>query len=413
MIEGMRLFIYDTLWRGFLLLLLYVSIQNSVFNFASLDSLTITIGCFLLAERIYFYTKYWQFITMPYALKLISRSTNDARNNKVFLDQFVKFDKKTKTAYFYNRSAINCEEYQINRLNEIVHYLGIHDKPVEVDIKPYKHKYVVLKFYTLHKNIETESPLFHLKKEHIFYGFFKDGKYYLPIQAQTHMITVGESGSGKSNFMNLLIFSLLYNEKLLDFIIMIDLKAPELSRYNGLSYIKFIDNVEEVDTIFHELKELMNNRFQHMKQKNLLVYDGKPIFVIIDEVGTIGTYHDKKIKDSIFANMIDIFQKGRAAKIILLLFAQKIDSTNIPTNVLTNIQSKVLMKTDSDFNMNNTIGTQEDIQLITKTKVADFNKGRAILKDGLTSDKNLIQVPYIRESVQNMMIEFFKLSESK
>ena len=413
MIEGIRLFSYDILLRGFLLLLLYVSIQNSVFNFASLDTLSIIIGCILLCERIYFYTKYWQFITMPYALKMVSRSTNDARDNKVFLDQFVKFDKKTKIAYFWNRSAINCEEYQINRLNEIVHYLGIHDKPVEVDIKPYKHKYVTLKFYTLHKNIETELPLFHLKHEQIFYGFYKDGKYYLPIKDQTHMITVGESGSGKSNFMNLLIFSLLYNEKLLDFIIMIDLKAPELSRYDGLSYVKFIDNVVEVDAMFHELKELMNNRFQHMKQKNLLVYDGKPIFVIIDEVGTIGTYYDKKIKDSIFANMIDIFQKGRAAKIILLLFAQKIDSTNIPTNVLTNIQSKVLMKTDSDFNVNNTIGMQEEIQLITKVKVSDFNKGRFIVKDGLTSDKNLIQVPYIRESVQNMMIKFFKASETK
>ena len=144
MIEGIRLFSYDILLRGFLLLLLYVSIQNSVFNFASLDTLSIIIGCILLCERIYFYTKYWQFITMPYALKMVSRSTNDARDNKVFLDQFVKFDKKTKIAYFWNRSAINCEEYQINRLNEIVHYLGIHDKPVEVDIKPYKHKYVTL-----------------------------------------------------------------------------------------------------------------------------------------------------------------------------------------------------------------------------------------------------------------------------
>lgn len=152
----------------------------------------------------------------------------------------------------------------------------------------------------------------------------------------------------------------------------------------------------------------MNERFQHMKEHNELVYSGKPIYVIFDEVGTIGTHHNKKLKDSIFANMIELFQKGRAAKIILLLFAQKIDSTNIPTNVLTNIQSKVLMKTDSDFNVNNTIGTQEDIQLITKTKVADFNKGRGIVKDGITSEKHLIQVPYLSEKTQNLMIRYFE-----
>lgn len=408
--EGIRLFILDILARGFLLLIGYISIQNSILNFASLDLYTVLIAIVLVAERIYFYVSYWELITMPYALKLVSRSTNDSKDNKIFLDQFVRYNKKTKTAYFYNRNAINCEEYQQNRLSEIVHYLGIHNKPVEVDIKPYKSKFVIIKFYTLHTNMETASPLLHLKEGQVFYGFFKNGKYYLPLENQTHMITVGESGSGKSNFMNLLIFSLLYNEKLLDFIIMIDLKAPELSRYNGLPYIKFIDKVEEVDTIFNELKELMNNRFAHMKEHNLLVYDGKPLFVIIDEVGTIGTHPDKKLKDSIFNNMIELFQKGRAAKIILLLFAQKIDSTNIPTNVLANIQSKVLMKTDSDFNINNTIGTQEDIELITKTKVADFNKGRAIVKDGITSEKHLIQVPYLKDITQNTMIRFFKAS---
>lgn len=189
---------------------------------------------------------------------------------------------------------------------------------------------------------------------------------------------------------------------------MIDLKGPELSRYAKIPLVRFTDKIEGVESIFQELKEVMNTRFAYMKEHNQLVFSGKPIYVIIDEVGTIGTYHDKKVKDSIFANMIEIFQKGRAAKIILLLFAQKIDSTNIPTNVLANIQSKILMKTDSDFNINNTIGTQEEIQCITKTKVADFNKGRGIVKDGITSEKYLLQVPYVNEGMQNLMIRFFQ-----
>lgn len=125
-------------------------------------------------------------------------------------------------------------------------------------------------------------------------------------------------------------------------------------------------------------------------------------------MGTIGTYPDKKMRDNIFANMIELFQKGRAAKIILLLFAQKISSEAIPSAVLANIQAKVLMKTDSDFNINNTIGLKEEVAEITKTKVADFNRGRAIIKDGITSQKYLIQVPYISEKLQNELIEYFK-----
>ncbi|KHG33017.1 FtsK/SpoIIIE domain-containing protein [Sulfurospirillum sp. MES] len=409
MIEGIRLFILDIMIRGWLLLITYIAVEH-VFHVENLKLYACIILIALLAERIFYYVKYWDFITMPYSLKLITRPTSEAKEGKIYLDQFMHYDKKHSIAYFYNRNAIKCEEYQLNRLNEIVHFLGIHDKPIEVDIKPHKSKEVKLHFYRLPLFIECNNPLMSLEHGKIFYGYYKEGKYLVALENQTHMITVGESGSGKSNFMNLLILSLLHNESMIDHIVMIDLKAPELSRYQYIANVSFVDSVEAVDTLFQRLKELMNERFQHMKKHNELVYSGKPIYVIFDEVGTVGTHHDKKLKDSIFANMIELFQKGRAAKIILLLFAQKIDSTNIPTNVLTNIQSKVLMKTDSDFNVNNTIGTQEDIQLITKTKVADFNKGRAIVKDGITSEKHLIQVPYISEKTQNLMIRYFEVT---
>lgn len=409
MIEGIKLFILEVMFRGVMLLLMVISIEH-VFKIEYIDEYALFIMGILTIDLAMYYRKHWKLITMPYALKLITRPTSEAKEGKVYIDQFTGYDTKSNTAYFYNRNAIKCEEYQQNRLNEIVHYLGIHDKPIEVDIKPYKTRAVKLQFYSLPLFIECPTPLSQLEKGILFYGYFKDGKYLVSLEKQTHMMTVGESGSGKSNFMNLVIFSLLYNEKALANLVMIDLKGPELSRYEGIRIVKFIDTVEGVDTTFQELKEVMNTRFAYMKEHNELVYSGKPIYVVIDEVGTIGTYHDKKLKDSIFANMIEIFQKGRAAKIILLLFAQKIDSTNIPTNVLANIQSKVLMKTDSDFNVNSTIGTQENIQLITKTQVADFNKGRGIVKDGITSEKHLIQVPYVSESMQNLMIKFFKAS---
>ena len=62
--------------------------------------------------------------------------------------------------------------------------------------------------------------------------------------------------------------------------------------------------------------------------------------------------------------------------------------SNIPINMLSNIQSRILMKTDSDFNTNSIIETKETIEEITLQKVANFNRGRAIIKDGQSS-KNL------------------------
>ncbi len=406
MIEGMKLLIAELFFGSFMLLCLYSAIEY-VFIVEHLKIYAYIIMSIIALLLVFYYYRYWKFITMPYALKLVTCPRGEDKEGKVYLDQFRYYDKKRCIAYFYNRNAIKYEEYH-HKQNEIVHYFGIHDKPVEVDIKPHKFKEVAIHFYVLPLFIECYNPLSQLEKGKIFYGYYKDGKYLVSLENQTHMITVGESGSGKSNFMNVVILSLLYNQEALSDILMIDLKGPELSRYAKIPLVRFTDKIEGVESIFQELKEVMNTRFAYMKEHNQLVFSGKPIYVIIDEVGTIGTYHDKKVKDSIFANMIEIFQKGRAAKIILLLFAQKIDSTNIPTNVLANIQSKILMKTDSDFNINNTIGTQEEIQCITKTKVADFNKGRGIVKDGITSEKYLLQVPYVNEGMQNLMIRFFQ-----
>ena len=137
MIEGIKLFISDIMIRGWLLLITFIAVDY-VFHVENLKLYAYIILSALIVERILHYKKYWDFITMPYSLKLITRPTSEAKEGKIYLDQFTHYDKKHSIAYFYNRNAIKCEEYQLNRLNEIVHFLGIHDKPIEVDIKPHK-----------------------------------------------------------------------------------------------------------------------------------------------------------------------------------------------------------------------------------------------------------------------------------
>ncbi|RXK10493.1 FtsK/SpoIIIE domain-containing protein [Halarcobacter bivalviorum] len=217
----------------------------------------------------------------------------------------------------------------------------------------------------------------------------------------TQLLSVGESVYGKSNLLNCLVYSILLNEEYIDYTYMIDLKEVELYIYSKLPYVKFIDNVEDILELLKEIKQIMNNRFKAMQETGDLLYQGKTLLVIIDEIGTISAY-PKKIKDEIYNLMIEIFQKGRAAKIIFLVFALKIDSINLPSNVLANIQSKVLMKTKSDFNINNSIETKESIEDITRVKVTEFNRNRMILKDGITSQKSLIQVPYIDKETEKV-----------
>ncbi|MCG3671904.1 hypothetical protein [Aliarcobacter butzleri] len=355
------------------------------------------------------YLIYWKYILMPYSLKLISQPKAENKEVSIFLDKFIKYDRKKKILYYKNKNAIDIKLYQ-DKKREIIHYLGLHNKSVELDIKPFKNKWVKIYIYELPNTFEFDRGK--LRRGFIYYGVSKNGNYSKKLDEQTSMITVAESGAGKSNLLNLLLYSIFFNYKNgidsnIDYTILIDLKGNELSLYKYRK-TKFIDNIEGVEAIFKELKEVMYNRYKVMQENGDKKYKGLPIIVVIDEVGTIGTHFDKKIRDNIFNDMIELFQKGRACKIIFMIFAQKCDSTNIPSNVLTNIQTRVLMKTDSDFNTNAMIGTKEAIEEITLKEVANFNRGRAIIKDGESSKKDLIQVPYISEKEHLDIVAAFK-----
>jgi DNA segregation ATPase FtsK/SpoIIIE, S-DNA-T family len=367
--------------------------------------LTLTLTTILI---VLYYLYNWKYIVMPYSLKLISQPKAESKEISVFLDKLVWYDRKKNILYFRNSNAIDVKLYQ-DKKREIIHYLGLHNKSVELDIKPFRRKWVKIHLYKLPTKFDFN--LGKLKQGYLYYGVSKDGDYCKRLDDLTSTITVAESGAGKSNLLNLLLYSIFWNynngrDSLIDFTVLIDLKGNELSLYNYKN-TKFIDNIEGVAIVFKELKEIMYNRYKVMQKTGDKKFKGLPIIVVFDEIGTIGTHYDKKLRDSIFNDMIELFQKGRACKIIFMLFAQKIDSTNIPSNVLTNIQSRILMKTDSEFNTNSTIGTKEKIEEITLTEVANFNRGRAIVKDGLTSTKDLIQVPYVSEEQHLQMVKAF------
>lgn len=359
----------------------------------------------ILLERMIYFLKYHRFILLPYSLSLYNRVADEQKESKIFLDKFKKYDKKTNTYYFKNRLAIDKKMY-LDSKDKIIHLLGYEDKnEVEFEIKAHNKKEIAVRLFKLPKKFNWHIEL--LKDKHLYLGHSKNGAYFLPLENLTSSICCGESGAGKSNFLNMLIFSLLHNFNHIDKLDFIDLKGVELSRYK-LNNTTFTDNLEEVDKLLENLKNEMNNRFAQMKKKGDLVYQGKYRICLIDEIGTISTHYDKKLKENIFNNLIELGQKGRASKVLLLVFSQKIDSTNIPTNVLTNLQGSFLLRTSSQFNINNTIGLQEEIEEITRTRVQDFTKGRVIYKDGLTSEKILLQTPYLSQDIQNSMIKYFQ-----
>ncbi|WP_101185328.1 hypothetical protein [Malaciobacter halophilus] len=68
---------------------------------------------------------------------------------------------------------------------------------------------------------------------------------------------------------------------------------------------------------------------------------------------------------------------------------------------------KEYLKTDSEFNRNAVIGTKEVIEELTAKEVANFNRGRSIIKDGISSQKDLIQVPFISQNQHLALVKAF------
>lgn len=270
MIEGIKLLALD-IFKGFLAFA--VALFGLVYYFengdvaANMDKywffLILGTSLLIVLHTIH-YIRFWKYIVMPYSLKLISQPKAESKETSVFIDRFVKYDKKSNILYYKNRNAINVQQYQ-DKKDEILHFLNLHEnKSVEIEIQPYKRKWVKIEIFTLPSNAYFQYD--YLQEGYIFYGHSKDGRYYTPIDDLTHSICVGESGSGKSNLMNLQIYSLLHNIDYIEYLIFVDLKGVELSRYKVPKSL-FIDNIQDVDTLFDELKTVMYQRFKEMCQR--------------------------------------------------------------------------------------------------------------------------------------------------
>ncbi len=364
-------------------------INDSYFNLY----LSIFIGVNLYL--IFWAIKNYKYLNLPYAMGIYNQAKQfegHEKRTKIHFDKFIKKKKYSKnrfSLYFKNWVSIEPKKYNVLK-EDIAQYLRW-----DGDIKIYRNKSkgVELFFYKL-PNIYHSSTLMY-KLKIINFGCSLKGDYIIPFSELTHTIVVGESGSGKSNFMHHLLSSFISSKTEIAKVELIDLKGTELFIYQGIKYMQFIDELIQVRNTLLTVRDKMKERFEEMKINGEQLYCGKYHFIVIDEIGTIGTYPDKKLRDEIFNLMIEIAQKGRAAKILFFIFAQKIDSTNIPSNVLANLQTRILMKTDSDFNINNTIGKKEDLENITILNPDSFPRGRAIIKNGYTSEKVLVQFPLI------------------
>lgn len=347
-----------------------------------------------LMELIIFY----DYIALPYSLNLTHKIKNLNRDNGniTILDKFSfrPFSLNERKISFRNKISIDKSRYEDN-IEQIREFLRI-DANSEILLNQISRKTIELSINHIPKKLELDTNK--IIENKIYLGeSFNEKDLYIDFENLTHILTVGESGSGKSTLINLMLLSVLKNINLCEKLFLVDFKGVELYRYSKLEKVEFIDKVESLIDTLENLTSIMNERYEKLKETNELKHKGEYIFVVLEEVGSISTFQDTKVKNRIFNLLINLLQKARAANIYFLVFAQKIEVSVLPSSITTNIQSKILLKTDNDYNQQQTIGTKEIISKITNLEPGNFPRGRGVFKCGISSDSNVFQAPYFHK----------------
>ncbi|MGB6328250.1 MAG: FtsK/SpoIIIE domain-containing protein [Halarcobacter sp.] len=406
-----------TLWglvsSSIFFLLLYI--QNQPLD----QDLTILYLIFsiILIQRIYFYSRYWKYIILPYSINLHNNFKDDGSNRSLFLDRFISFQKiKQKRVLdsiickdldqfeleYKNFIAIDIDNYR-QHTEHILHFLDLIDNKYEVKVHHKKDRSIVLSFYKLPIYYEVDaSPFF--KSNKLFLGMYEKGLYYRDLDTLDHHLIVGESGGGKSNFMQLLNINFLFNLHKIKKMYMVDLKGGvELKRFENLDKVEFVSDVHKLNSLLDNVLEDLKKSQEEMIKTNTRKTKELTL-IIFDEIGAVSVY--KKIKDEIFNKLSLIAMQGRSSSILIFAYTQKIDTTVLPSSVINNLQSRILLKTSNDYNIN-IIDLKDNIrENISWVEVQDFNKGRTIFKDGMTSEKSLLQIPYIEDKFLDQFISY-------
>ena len=156
----------------------------------------------------------------------------------------------------------------------------------------------------------------------------------------------------------------------------------------------------------------MFERYKEMKELNLVNYYGESLLVFIDEFRTIENNNlDKKTKEKMINNLINLLQKSRRSKIFFIFSGQKRDTQNINSSILSNIMTKICLKTSNLDNLLKVRGTQEELEdfELSHGEIRDFNRGRMFYKDGDSGEKFLIQSPFFNVQDDKHSFFMFKL----
>ena len=161
-----------------------------------------------------------------------------------------------------------------------------------------------------------------------------------------HLLIAGACGSGKSVMLHSIICSLLLRNGLNDCeMLLIDPKQVELAPFydgNPLLRCPVVTDAGEAVRELYGVEAEMNRRYIDMKNRKIRKWDGKRIYVIIDEFAQL-VYKGGKAVQDLVANIAFL---GRAAGVHVIVAVQHPSADIISRNLTANLTARICLLVD-------------------------------------------------------------------
>lgn len=158
----------------------------------------------------------------------------------------------------------------------------------------------------------------------------------------THVLISGTAGSGKSVLIEDFIYTIMAKYTPHEArIFCIDPKEVTFIKYRHLPFVEQIETENgAIIDLLKNMIETMEKRYLFMRERGLVQYEGKHIYIIIDELADLMTTAKKEVMPLLQR----LAQKGRAANIHLICATQCPNRTVIPAQLTVNFGARVALR---------------------------------------------------------------------
>ena len=186
-------------------------------------------------------------------------------------------------------------------------------------------------------------------------------RFALDILDQPHTLIAGTTGSGKSVLLNTIIYTALHFAPCQKQLILIDPKRVDLRKYRKLPHtITHAKDIPEIVRALKHAETIMDRRYREVERKDLDIYPGLDIYVVIDELSDI---LNDQTRHEVLPILTRLTRLGRAARVHVIGATQCPNRKTLSAEFAANCPCRVGLRCREAIESRQIIGSNDAVNL--------------------------------------------------